>query len=99
LKKKENRSIIARRKKMRSRSISIRFDNETYQIAEKLAKISNISIPEMIKEMIKKKGHTSDHKISREVKKISGILKTNTDYKSLREMVIEDRIERYENLH
>ncbi len=84
---------------MRSRSISIRFDDETYQIAEKLAKISNISIPEMIKEMIKKKGHTSSHKISREVKKISGILKTDKDYESLREMIIDERIDRYENLH
>ncbi|HLP44862.1 MAG TPA: hypothetical protein VK186_27975 [Candidatus Deferrimicrobium sp.] len=84
---------------MRSRSISIRFDDETYQIAEKLAKISNISIPEMIKEMIKKKGRTSSHKISREVKKISGILKTDKDYESLREMIIDERIERYENLH
>lgn len=84
---------------MRSRSLSIHFDNETYQIAEKLAKRSNISIPEMIKVMIKKKGHTSDHKISSEVKKISGILKTDKDYKSLRETIIEERIDRYENLH
>lgn len=84
---------------MRSRSISIRFDEETYQIAEKLAKLSKISIPEMIKEMIKKKGHASDHKISREVKKISGILKTDKDYKSLRDMIIEEKIDRYENLH
>lgn len=84
---------------MRSRSLSIRFDDDTYQIAEKLAKKSNISIPEMIKEMIKKKGHHSDHKISREVKKISGILKTDKNYKSLRETITEERIDRYENLH
>ncbi|MDQ1351806.1 MAG: hypothetical protein QG657_2111 [Acidobacteriota bacterium] len=84
---------------MRSKSISVSFDDETYQIAERLAKLSNISIPEMIKEMIKKKGHTSDHKISRGVKKISGILKTDKDYKSLRDMIIEERIDRYESLH
>ena len=84
---------------MRSRSISVSFDDETYQIAERLAKLSNISISEMIKEMIKKKGLSTDHKISRGVKKISGILKTDKDYKSLREMIIEERIDRYESLH
>jgi hypothetical protein len=84
---------------MSSRSISVSFDDETYRIAQRLAKLSNISIPEMIKEMIKKKGLTSDHKITRGVKKISGILKTDEDYKSLREMIVEERIGRYENLH
>lgn len=84
---------------MKSRSISINFDDETFKIAEKLAKIAHKSIPEMIKEMIKKKGHTSEHKISRGVKKISGIIKTDKDYKSLRDMIIDEKIDRYENLH
>jgi hypothetical protein len=84
---------------MRSKSISVTFDDETYQIAERLAKLSNISIPEMIKKMIKHKGLSTDHKISRGVKKISGILKTNEDYKSLRDMIIGEKINRYESLH
>jgi hypothetical protein len=84
---------------MRSKSISVYFDDETYRIAQKLAQIYNISIPEMIKELIKKKGYIFDHKISREVKKISGILKTDKDYKTLRDMVIEEKIDKYENLH
>jgi len=34
---------------MKNRTISIHFDAETYKIAEKLAKLAQKSIPEMIK--------------------------------------------------
>ncbi len=56
---------------MKSRSISINFDDETFK----------------------------EHKISRGVKKISGIIKMDKDYKSLRDMIIDEKIDRYENLH
>ncbi len=83
---------------MKDRSISIHFDDETYKTAEKLARLSRKSIPEMIKDLIKKRGQVTEHKISRSVKKISGIIQTDKDYKSLREMIIDDKIERYESL-
>jgi len=84
---------------IKNKSISINFDYETYKIAEKLAKFSNKSIPEMIKEMIKTKGRVSDFGISKSVKKISGIIKTDKDYKALRDMIIDEKIEKYENLN
>jgi hypothetical protein len=83
---------------MKNRTISIHFDAETYKVAEKLAKLAKKSIPEMIKEMIKTKGRVSYPGISKSVKKISGILKTDKDYKELREMIIDEKIERYESL-
>jgi len=86
-------------KMIKNKSISINFDYETYKIAEKLAKFSNKSIPEMIKEMIKTKGRVSDFGISKSVKKISGIIKTDKDYKALRDMIIDEKIEKYENLN
>ena len=84
---------------MKNRTISIHFDAETYKIAEKLAKLAKKSIPEMIKEMIKTKGRSSYPEISKSVKKISGIIKTDKDYKELREMIIDEKIEKYENLN
>jgi len=84
---------------MKNRTISIHFDAETYLIAEKLAKLANMPIPEMIKEMIKTKGHASYLEISKSVKKISGIIKTDKDYKELREMIIDEKIEKYESLN
>ncbi len=36
---------------MGTQSISIQLDEETYKIAEQLARITNQSIPEMIKEI------------------------------------------------
>ena len=52
----------------------------------------------MIKEMIKTKGHASYPEISKSVKKISGIIKTDKDYKELREMIIDEKIEKFENI-
>ena len=76
--------------------VSINFDEETARIAEKLARLSNLSVPDMIKAMIKRKGRTSELEISKSVKKISGIIKTDKDYKALREMITDERIEKYE---
>lgn len=84
---------------MKNRTISIHFDAETYKIAEKLARITKKSIPEMIKEMIKTKARTSYPEISKNVKKISGIIKTDKDYKELRDMIIDEKIEKYEGLN
>ncbi len=84
---------------MKNKSISIRFDDETYKIAEKLAKLSNLSIPEMIKEMIKSKKSITEPRISKSVKKIRGIIKTDMDYEELRDMIIDEKIERYESLN
>jgi hypothetical protein len=84
---------------MKNRTISIHFDAETYKIAEKLAKLANKPIPEMIKEMIKTKGRVSYPEISKSVKKISGIIKTDKNYKELREMIMDEKIEKYESLN
>ncbi|MCP5045785.1 MAG: ribbon-helix-helix protein, CopG family [bacterium] len=82
---------------MKSKSISIRFDDETYKIAEKLAKLSNLSISEMIKEMIKSKKSITEPRISRSIRKISGIIKTDIDYKELRDMIVDEKTQRYES--
>jgi hypothetical protein len=84
---------------MSTRSISIQLDEETYKIAERLARITKQSIPEMIKDMIAKKNPGTERRISDSVKKISGILKTDRDYKSLRDMIIDEKIEKYEGIH
>jgi len=68
-------------------------------MAEKLAKLSNISVPEMIKELIKSREHFSKPEISDSVKKISGMLKTDLNYKALRDISCAEKIKRYENLH
>lgn len=83
---------------MKSRSISIQFDDKTYKLAERMAKRSRKSIPEMIKDMIKTKGDAVDYRISKNVKRITGILKTDKDYKELRDMIMDEKIEKYENL-
>ena len=84
---------------MGTRLISIQLDEETYKIAERLARIANQSIPEMIIDLIAKKSPGTERKISDSVKKISGILKTDMDYKSLRDMIIGEKIEKYEGIH
>jgi len=84
---------------MKNRTISIQFDAETYKIAEGLARLTKKSIPEMIKEMIKTKSRVSSPGISNSVKKIIGIIKTDKDYKELRDMIIDEKIEKYESLN
>ena len=84
--------------RMSHKSSSVTLDNETFQIAEKLAKLSNKSISDMIKDLIKKQWDISDFKITDNVKKISGILKTNYDYKTLRDMYIAEKAEKYESI-
>ena len=83
---------------MGTHSISIQLDEQTYNIAEKLALMVKKPIPEMIKEMIILKGRATEIEISENVKKLTGILKTDKDYKTLRDEFIDDRIERYENI-
>ena len=83
---------------MSHKSSSVTLDNETFQIAEKLAKLSNKSISDMIKDLIKKQWDISDFNITDNVKKISGILKTNDDYKTLRDMYIAEKAEKYESI-
>jgi hypothetical protein len=83
---------------LKSKSTSITLDNETFQLAAKLAKIYNKSIPDTIKDLLKKEKDIADFKITKSVKKISGILKTDYDYKTLRSMSIAEKIERYESI-
>lgn len=83
---------------MRSKGVSITLDNETFRMAQKLASLSNKSIPDIITELIRKERNTSDFKITRGVKKISGLLKTQYDYKTLRAMYVADNMEKYESL-
>ncbi len=83
---------------MKNKSSSVILDDETFQIAEKLAKLSNKSIPDIVKDLIKKHWDISDFNITENVKKISGILKTDYDYKTLREMYIAEKMEKYESL-
>lgn len=78
---------------MGNKSASIVLEEETLQIAERLAKLYNKSIPETIKDLIKKERDASEFKITKGVKKISGILKTNYDYRTLRDMYIASKIE------
>jgi len=79
---------------MKNKSSSVTLDFETFQIAEKLAKLSNKSIPDIIKGLIKKQWNRSDFNITKNVKKISGILKTDYDYKTLRDMYIAEKMEK-----
>ncbi len=83
---------------MGNKSASIVLDEETLQIAERLAKLYNKSIPETIKDLIKKERDASEFKITKGVKKISGILKTNYDYRTLRDMYIASKVEKYESI-
>ena len=76
---------------MKSRSISIQFDDKTYKLAERMAKHSRKSIPEMIKDLIKMKGDTVDYRISKNVKRVTGILKTDKDYKELRDIIMDEK--------
>ncbi len=80
---------------MKNKGASITLDDETLQIAEKLAKRSNKSIPDTIKDLIKREKDISDYRITKGVRKISGILKTNYDYKTLRDMCVAENVERF----
>lgn len=84
---------------MKSKSVSIRLDIETYSIAERLAKLSNLSVSELIKSLVKSRNSFSEPRIAEGVKKISGILKTDLDYKELRDEVVGEKIEQYESLN
>jgi hypothetical protein len=84
---------------MKSKSVSIRLDVETYSIAERLAKLSNLSVSELIKNLVKSRGGISEYRISEGVKKISGILKTDLEYKELRDEVVGEKIKQYERLN
>ena len=83
---------------MKSKSASITVDAETFQMIEKLAKRSNRSIAKVLKDLVKKQETVSPYRITKEVKEISGILKTSDDYKKLRDLCIGDRMERYERI-
>jgi hypothetical protein len=83
---------------MRNKTASITVDNETAQLAEQLSRIYHKSIPNTIKLVLKKKKGLSEFKITKSVKRISGILKTGYDYKTLRSVCIDDKLEKYESI-
>lgn len=98
LKNKKIKYIISPGGKLKSKNASITVDNETFQLAAKLAKIHHKSIPDTIKDLLKKEKDIAEFKITKSVKKISGILKTNYDYKTLRSMCIAEKMEKYESI-
>ncbi len=83
---------------MRNKGVAITLDNETFRMVQKRATLSNKSIPDIIKELIRKERNITDYKITRGVKKISGLLKTEYDYKTLRAMYVADNMETYESI-
>lgn len=83
---------------MRSKEVSITLDNVTFRMVQKRASLSNKSIPDIIKELIRKERKLSEYKITRGVKEISGLLKTQYDYKTLRAMYVADNLEKYESI-
>jgi hypothetical protein len=83
---------------LKSKTSSITVDNETFQLAAQLAKIYHKSIPDTIKDLLKKEKKFAEFKITKSVKKISGILKTDYDYKTLRSMCIAEKMEKYESI-
>lgn len=82
---------------MKNKGATITLDDETFRIAKKIAKRSNKSIAEIIKDLIKKERNKSDLKITKGVKKISGILNTSYDYKELRNMCVAEKAGKYES--
>lgn len=83
---------------MKNRGSTITLDRETFKIAGQLAKLYNKSIAETIKDLIKKEKNISEFKISRSVRKISGVLKTGYDYKELRDMCVAEKALKYESI-
>lgn len=83
---------------MKNNIASITVDNETVQLAEHVAKIYNKSIPDTIKIILKKEKKETEFKITKSVKRFSGILKTDADYRTLRSICVEDRLDKYESL-
>ena len=83
---------------MRNKGVSITLDNETFRMVQKRATLSDKSIPDIIKELIRKERNKTDYKITRGVKKISGLLRTEYDYKTLRDMSVADKMETYESI-
>jgi hypothetical protein len=77
---------------------SITVDNETIRLAEHVSRIYHKSIPDTIKMILKKEKEGAEFKITKSVKRISGILKTDADYKTLRGMCMEDKLEKYESI-
>ena len=82
---------------MKNKGATITLDAETFKTAQYIAKRSNKSIAEIIKDLIKKERNKSDLTITKGVKKISGILNTSYDYKELRDMCAAEKARKYEN--
>jgi predicted CopG family antitoxin len=83
---------------LKNRSSTITLDRETFKVAKQLAKLYNKSIADTIKELIKKEKNISGYKISMGVRKISGVLKTDYDYKDLRDRCVAEKAVKYESI-
>lgn len=80
-------------------NITIQLDYELLQAWEKIHVLRNISLPQFVKESLAKETlRYARYPVTKAVKEISGTLHTQLDYKSLREQMITERIQDYENL-
>ena len=81
------------------REMILVFDTELSEAWEKIRKRTPMSFSEFIKEVLTRENlKSSTYGITESVKAISGTLKTQLDYKTLRDEMIEERLKDYENI-
>ena len=81
------------------KEMTIVFDHELSEAWIKIYNIKNVPFSEFVKEILAKETlKYSMSYITESVKSISGTLKTQLDYKMLRDEMIEERLQEYENI-
>ena len=83
----------------KQQEMTLVFDHELSEVWAEIRKQKNISFSEFIKDVLAKESlKNSTFSITESVKAISGTLKTQLDYKALREEMIDERVKDYENI-
>jgi len=81
------------------KEMTLVFDHELSEAWITLHTIKKLSFSEFIKEVLVKENlKYSTFSITESVKKIAGTLKTQLDYKRLKEQMIDERLKDYENI-
>jgi hypothetical protein len=83
---------------MSKTKLTLYIDKEVIERAKKMSKIMGKSISNLVTDFINEQYPVGrDFKISEKVSKWAGFASSDKEYKELRDEVIEDKIERYED--
>ena len=85
---------------MRKTKLTLYIDKEVIDRAKKMSKIMGKSISNLVTDFVNEQYPVKqDFKISEKVSKWSGFASSDKDYKELRDEVMKDKMDRYEDSH